>query len=311
MLGDGNVYRKVPPGIYRIGIVGSASTVARWTTLLGVTTPPKKFKHANAYQGYLNSKAAVEAMRDLHGICGPKTHSLPWVDVPLEYRAHFIRGLWDTDGSLSIERRSHKRAKGNDCPLAGFRIVARLFVEKLLTTLVEDFGLPQVALVEGCSGYAGKSFRSWGIKWAGSSAMQLADLLYADAPEHLRNEDRVLVYKEQCALRDSLKGLACPRCYVFPTTWKEGLCTRCWWAARPHRTGPSASCTGCGKSPVHGAGLCAACFSRRQRAKPGWARKSTGTCACGKPAYRLGLCDACYSRDRRDAVALAPTQVLG
>jgi hypothetical protein len=93
--------------------------------------------------------------------------------------------------------------------------------------------------------------------------MKVADYLYADAPEHLRNEDRYEVYLRMCALREQIHDAACP-CGRRVT--HEGRCQRCWWAARGRKTGPGTICA-CGKSPVHGRGLCVACYNRAIRAE--------------------------------------------
>lgn len=235
LLGDGNVYFSEATGDYRVSACGSASTTRRWLTLIAPSREPKAFKRSpNTFQAYVNSKVFVEYLQATYGLSGPKAQTLPWIDVPSDVFVHFARGLWDTDGSITIERRRHKKAQGNDIARARFGVDCRAFSEKFRDVLVERLGLPRSTVW--------RENGSWRFGWFGTHAMKIADWLYRDAPEHLRNEDRIVSYREMCTLRDSLDATACPTCGVPKApTFKEGYCTKCWWALQPSKAQPKVS----------------------------------------------------------------------
>jgi hypothetical protein len=292
LLGDGNVYEGTKD--WRVSACGSLSTTRRWVQLvapenLGPRNPQEFKRSLGTYQCYVNSKALVDWFK-AQGICGSKSDTLVWPeDLPAEFKVHFLRGLWDTDGSLSIwDRRAHGK-KGNSERKAGFGCKAVEFVQRVRFELECVLpGLPHVADYWS----AGTQKFSYG----GTTAQRVADYLYAEAPEHLRNEDRVEVYQQMKALGEDIENACCP---CGAAVEKEGWCTACWWANRLHKTGEGTVCA-CGKS-VLAKGLCSACYSREVRVRSGWKRKSVGLCVCGKSAYRRGKCDACYSRERREA----------
>jgi hypothetical protein len=291
LYGDGNVYRQENNGDYRITVVGSWSTTTRWLRLISSEPrEPKTVKHSpGTFQAYVNSKTLVEWFEKERGICGPKSSSLVWPeDLPLELRVHFLRGLWDTDGSLSIwDARAH-RIKSNPQFKTRYGSNTKSFVYRVRSELESLVSVPRV-VVENDRG-------QYRVNYSGSSGFLVADLLYRDAPEHLRNEDRMQVYLEADKIRDIVDDSNCP---CGRTATHEGMCQRCWWENHGRTTGPGTTCkNGCGK-PVKAHGLCVACYTKTVRSLDGWTRKSTGTCSCGRPAYRKGMCDACYSRERR------------
>jgi hypothetical protein len=304
LYGDGNVYSYEANGDYRVSACGSWSTTTRWLTLLDPTRTPQEFKRSpGTFQAYVNSKELVAWFQQNMGICGPKADSLVWPeDLPLVFERDFVRGLWDSDGSLFIENRRHRRARGNDSPHSKFDSKCRSFVEELrahLEALIP--GLPRVVVgTERKKAKKSGNTSTWHvIKYGGKSAMLVADYLYADPPTHLVNEDRLVSYREVSGLRDQLTDEDCP--CGKPVT-REGRCQACWWEVHGRKTGSGSTCSesGCGK-PVLAKGLCSAHYSRQVRSQTGWKRKPSGVCSCGEPAFRKGKCDACYASDRRAA----------
>ena len=145
LLGDGNVYENTKSGDYRVSACGSASTSKRWGYLIDPKREPKEFKSSpGTYQIYVNDKEMVQWFKEEHGICGPKTENLPWPeDLPEEYLVHFLRGLWDSDGGISIfDRRAHGH-KGNPEVKAGFGVDDVSFVERVRETLERVCGVPR------------------------------------------------------------------------------------------------------------------------------------------------------------------------
>lgn len=291
LLGDGNVHEG--KGYYRVSACGSYSTIKRWMDLIA---PGKKFsefkRSPGTYQGYVDSRLMVNYFKDEHGICGPKSENLPWPeDLPEEFLRSFLQGLWDSDGGISIfDRRAHGHA-GNPEVKAGFGVDCEPFVEKVREVLERVCGAPRVVIGRG----KGKNKKNHRIVYGGTSAFKVLDYLYPEAPEHLRNEDRIEMYQKACEIREFVDNACCP---CGEPARLEGHCHPCWYAQTPNTTGGDTVCA-CGKSPILAKGMCTACYNRVRRAKPSYQRKSTGACACGKPAYRKGKCDACYAKDRR------------
>jgi hypothetical protein len=260
LLGDGNVFQT--PHDARVSVCGSLSTVTRWLALLDSPLKPQEFKRSKGtYQGYVNSKIFVEYLRDVWGLCGPKAGDLPWIAFAPEHEVHFLRGLWDTDGSLFIERRRHKGNKGNDTPRAKFDSKCEDFVWQVRDALERNLDVPRVAICEEkkIARKSGATSTWFTIKYGGTAALQIADFLYATTPTHLVNDDRLRAYEELKSCGDSS-----PSCACGGPVQKQGLCTKCWWAKRPAKTRGSTLCS-CGKVPILAKGLCSACYSRARR----------------------------------------------
>lgn len=143
LLGDGNVHESVKYGNYRVSACGSESTAKRWGALIQAGREPQEFKSSpGTYQIYLNDKEMVQWFKEEHGISGPKTEDLPWPeDLPEEYLVHFLRGLWDSDGGISIfDRRANGHA-GNPEVKANFGVDCEPFVEKVREALERVCGV--------------------------------------------------------------------------------------------------------------------------------------------------------------------------
>lgn len=305
LYGDGNVYKHPASGDYRVSACGSISTTRRWIRLLDESRTPKEFTRSpGTFQAYVNDRGLVEYFERGLGICGPKAGSLVWpADLPAEFERDFIRGLWDTDGSLFIQLRRHRQGLGNDSPRAKFDSKCESFVEHLRGRLEALTGVDHVAVSA-----EKKKHSTWHvIKYAGAPAMKVADYLYGSFPAHLVNDDRVEAYKRLCALRDHVDGLLCP--CGEPATM-EGRCHRCWWVARGLKTGLGTVCSTpeCGK-PVLAKGLCSACYSRERRGFVERVSTVLGPCACGGTATRRGMCDKCYRAERYKRIKVDRVQV--
>jgi hypothetical protein len=253
LYGDGNVYKS--PKYSRVSLCGSLSTTTRWIALVAPYKAPQEFKRSpGIYQVYVDSVELVSWFEREMGICGPKSDILVWPkDLPDEFRVSFLRGVWDTDGSLFIEARP--KGRGNPAPRAKLAMNARGFVERVRSELELLTGVPPVAL--------GLYKKISELKYGNISAMLVADLLYKNAPEHLRNEDRYEAYLRMCVMRGQLEDATCA---CGEPVEREGCCTACWYSKREYRTGSGTVCS-CGKSPVLAKGLCSACYNRERRTR--------------------------------------------
>lgn len=293
LYGDGCVF--VGKGDYRVVICGSISTVTRWLAVMRSEKTPQEFKRSpGTYQAGEGSKLFVERMRDQFGIYGPKSASLVWPkDLPTDLVVHFLRGLWDTDGSLSIA----KKRKGAEYARPEFKVSytsqTKSFVERVRAELEQRVeGIPRVVVKYNKNA---KEQEWYAVGYGCVNAVRVGRWLYEASPEHLRNEDRFLVWQSMKEIEGSFEGVRCG-CGALAT--KQGKCEVCFWDAHGRSTGEGTVC-GCGKAPILAQGLCTACYNRLRRSKPTYERKSTGACVCGRVAYRKGMCDACYARERR------------
>lgn len=325
LLGDGNVFVDDRRGIYRVGIVGSLSTTSRWLDLIAPYKQPYEIDRPNrsqvTYQGTIDSKPLIEWFQ-AHAFTGPKADNLPWPeDLPEEHIVHFLRGLWDTDGSLCIFYHNHAE-KNWEMPefKASFGVKPAQFVTRVRDELVKRLEVPEVVIVEGSGIHK--------CSYGGKSAKKIADYLYGNAPIHLRNEDRYEIYTQMCAIQLEHSEITCP---CGAEAQRQGLCTPCWYqTALPGVSGDRPMCP-CQKTGVYRDGLCHTCYSNNKRGvvyretiankctQPDCTKHAafgkdkcsgclfeaqTGDCPCGrKDVVAHGLCRKCYQRQHREKTA--------
>lgn len=278
---------------------GSESTTRRWGALV-VSSPAGRREYRQApgtYLVYVCSRALSDWMLHTHGYRGPKSKDLRWpVDLPPACLSHFIRGLWDADGCIYVQDKARRTTTGNPMRSLVYTSIAVPFVERLGQEIERAVGIPIPKLNMTVVPQTGNPRAQ--LHYTGASAQKLADWLYADAPEHIRNEDRFEMYRRMCALREQL---AQPCVCGVEEQYSDGLCRTCWEAKQPRTTGPGTQCAtgGCSR-PVWSNGLCNACRKRQARAEGRYKPELKGACACGSPSYRTdGLCVACAARRKR------------
>lgn len=255
LLGDGNVYRHKKYS--RVSVCGSLSTVTQWMDLLAPGKVFSEFKRSKGtYQGYVDSRQLVEYFEFRWGLVGPKCENLPWPeDLPADLLVHFMRGLWDSDGSLSIyDRRAHGK-QGNPEFKARFGVKDKQFVERVRAELEQVLRLDRVVVSKENKG-------GWRVSYSGSPAMRVADWIYSTGSNPV-NEDRIKVYSRMCAIRQQVETCLCACGQALP--WKDTLCRRCWWGKHGRTTGPGTVCPECGKRDIKAKGLCLPCYKRARR----------------------------------------------
>lgn len=239
-------------------------------------------------------------MLQVHGYRGKKSDKLTWPeDLPASCLLHFIRGLWDSDGCIYVQDRAKRKVSGNPTRSLIYTSISVGFVERLAKEIHLAIGLPIPTLHIQVIPQTGN--RRAQLVYSGAHAQKLADWLYRDAPEHLRNDDRVAAYQEMLSVRDQAEApCGCGSSEVYG----GGKCRPCYEAARPKKTGEGVPCTGepgCPR-PVIASGLCDICRKRKARSEGRSKPRVRGVCGCGSPATRKGdQCEACYSRARRGA----------
>lgn len=325
ILGDGYSQYCEEDARYRVIITGAAEGSGRellenWRELVRPDAPivERTDPGSNAAQLTVNSKdfAGWLAAR---GINGKKAATLPWpTDIPEQFIPAFLRGIWDTDGSVLWKDRGPNREKQFNVSLC---LRAQEFVETLAQEInrVMPFKVRahETTLTKGR--YAGKKF--WAVWMLGPKGLKFAELIYGQAPPNMRHEDKWVVLQEYkkyveagcktCGDTLHKRGFCRPHyiewkypnrnvtltcaCGTTPVIAK-GLCNKCyqskWFKARAERT--DILCP-CGKVAVKGR-ICSACCSRRQveRGKTG----EKGPCSrCPGTAFVKGICKKCYDAD--------------
>lgn len=239
-------------------------------------------------------------MLQVHGYRGKKSDRLQWPeDLPSSCLPHFIRGLWDSDGCIYVQDKAKRKVSGNPTRSLIYTSISVPFVERLATEIHKAIGLPVPMLRIQVVPQTGN--RRSQLVYTGAQAHTLADWLYKEAPEHIRNEDRIGAY---CAMLETRAQMTASCACGAPETYGDGKCRSCYEGGRPKRTGAGVPCTGtpgCTR-PVVASGLCDVCRKRKARSEGRMKPKVHGDCGCGSPATRKGgLCEACYSRARRGA----------
>jgi predicted DNA-binding protein YlxM (UPF0122 family) len=104
------------------------------------------------------------------GLTPHKSNTLNFPDVPHEHIRHFIRGCWDGDGSVFIERQSQR-------VVASFVSGSLNFVEGMVAAL-KSAGLPERTIHIN----KGKN-PSYYFRYTGTQVIKLFHYLYDDVPE--------------------------------------------------------------------------------------------------------------------------------
>lgn len=123
------------------------------------------------YHFQINGKAVVEDLLKL-GLKPKKSLTLDFPEIPLPYVRHFIRGCWDGDGSVYLEKSDPSK------PCASFISGSEKFATGILKHLVL-LGMPNVTVHKRTQ----KS--SYQFRFRGSDCARLFRILYDDVPESM------------------------------------------------------------------------------------------------------------------------------
>ena len=265
ILGDGCVYNSVNGS--RVLFFGNRSTVDSFCRLLDIK---HKKKGKGGFDVYFDSKAVVSWFED-RGICGKKV-SIPWPDdIPDEYIRDFVRGLIDTDGTVTIYK---PKGKGNDKLLMGFSSSIKPFCERVHNELSKRIGLKR-KISESIKNWNDKKYKCYSFHMGVKHSIALGDWIYENS-DGLRNEERYQIYLEGKRLHKATQG-SCRLCEK--PIHSRGLCTG---HMREETRKPKPPCSICGR-PSFSKSLCQAGYSREvNKAK---------ALASGKPYYpRTSIC---------------------
>lgn len=261
--GAGNVYQSATDS--RVTLCETRSVVRRWLDLVAPHKEPHEFKrNPGSFQGYVDSKVLVEWFKATYGLGNKDSTEVPWPEeMPRNLCRHFIRGLFDSKGSLSpLNFLEEWRANGSVPATVSFNMPCETLVRRLHAELKAEI------LVLADSGGAVRESKTllaysadYRFKYTGTYAYAIADYLYDSYPAHLVSDAKLQVYDQFNRVRE-LKAIACP---CGKPASHEGMCRTCWWDRRGRKTGAGTVCL-CGKSPIFSKGMCSACYMRHRRA---------------------------------------------
>ena len=120
------------------------------------------------YYFHLNSNLIYDDLVKL-GLTPNKSLTLKFPNVPEDYIHHFIRGCWDGDGSVYLDKTSNS-------VFASFISGSSDFIREILYHLTKK-GLPKRSLH--------RSGNSYYFRYTGKQCKQLAEYLYYDADESM------------------------------------------------------------------------------------------------------------------------------
>jgi hypothetical protein len=172
--GDGHVQR-IEGVQYGVHLAGTEQVCAAASAVVGHGGTPKRIQDLNVWRVGWHSKTLVESLLR-HGLSGgSKATTMTFPEVPDVLLSHFVRGLWDSDGSWQVRG-------------AGFRgsyyTASRLFAESLYDVLRERGWDPR--LYERHPELNGKVFTGWCVYLKTADSRALAAWLYKNSASAIR-----------------------------------------------------------------------------------------------------------------------------
>lgn len=133
----------------------------------------------NCYTLHLGGAWLSDHVQDLFGISpGRKARVLRWPQVPPDMMHHFVRGLWDSDGSFWLERGRL---------FSGYASASKNFLESFSDILVDYVGI-------GHRNVTAQRHGMFIIRLAQKNTRLLGEWMYKGSDERLRDESRYLLW---------------------------------------------------------------------------------------------------------------------
>jgi len=132
----------------------------------------KVYQREGCVSLYLGGLDMVEAAGRVGLTPGPKSSTIEWPEMPVEFDWHFIRGLWDSDGCWSTWRRG-------TYPLLTATLASNS--RGMLEAVIEKAKIAGVkgSLSEPRDGH-------WHARFFGSNANSLGRIMYSESSEAIR-----------------------------------------------------------------------------------------------------------------------------
>lgn len=222
IIGDGNVFIKFPHHRVSIGCCGELKD--KILKHVGQFSVYRKNPEKDFYECYTNSREVAFWFRDELGICGKKSHtiSVPKIIENDEQFFEFLRGYFDTDGSVGTHTPKRKKALCFRCSFASCSLeMLEQIMERVKKYEVEGHITKNVKKIKG------EEFTCWVLSFNGEYATRLLSLMYKNKGElYLSYKfDRYMQY-----LKDKDERSICSIC--GDKAFSDCLCHRCFWDAR-------------------------------------------------------------------------------
>lgn len=185
IFGDGHVQARKGTS-YAVQLACSLEVGEKVCALLKLSKKPRRVRAKDKITGELRelncwmvefySRVVVERLRDYGLTGGSKAKTMQFPDVPAEMLPHFVRGLWDSDGSWS--------SRGFT---ATYTTASSVFLTQLRARLAL-VGLPTDPARERSVVRGSKTFRWWTLTVDSVWAPKLAEWLYCGVSTSMRCE---------------------------------------------------------------------------------------------------------------------------
>lgn len=187
MITDGNI--EVGPAGMLVPSLSSISSplLERVRAVMGSDHPIKLIKQTLGGTIFRLTLCRRQIAEDLgqFGIVPKKSLTVPFPDVPRQFLSHFIRGVFDGDGSVFVDPRAPKSA------IRVFFVSGSWdFIVGLEHALHTEAGLGKRTIYHRPNG------RSFNFRYGHSDALKFFDFVYASAPEAIRFEEKYQKFLE-------------------------------------------------------------------------------------------------------------------
>ena len=149
----------------------------------------------------VGNKAIYNSLSEV-GLISSKSLIVRMPDVPKSYFKDFVRGYFDGDGCVYLER---SKGKGGKLIIRKLSVIftsgSREFLNDLLLDLKENLDLRQTKIYKGC--------RSFQLRFFTSDSIKILELMYNNTPRELYFERKFEVFTKYLKLSgkiDNYKG---------------------------------------------------------------------------------------------------------
>ena len=252
--GDG--YSDNRKGRRRVVLVGGdLDLLEKWLRLTAASNPIRQ-RSDRCWSVEVGDQELTTYLES-YGMNGKKGDSLRWpLDLPGEFFGDFIRGLWDTDGSVQRQKGVQGRA---DLLRLSFSNKSEFLVRGIATHVPFELAVSTFTKKQGRY----KDYLYWTVLLGGREAETFFEWLYLKTPTDLyaaRKRQVGLDFLEWAKVNTSL----CERCGREVRASK--LCHHC---KRIRWEG--VCCAECGSEEVIAKGLCRACYQKQwKQARASW-----------------------------------------
>lgn len=192
---DGCVQENRKTGQRTIVVSGELETVQKVKSVMGTDYKPCPTSTSpNYWTLNLTNRVLAASINDKFGLIGASSHTIRFPEVPEEMLPHFVRGLWDGDGTWGWNRKTWKGHVYNY--LRGrYSCVADAFVQALSSALRDNVGIEGSLTQQTRSNpfMGGRSSSIWCLAYGSAASSALARWMYNDVGPEIRCDGKFRV----------------------------------------------------------------------------------------------------------------------